>query len=1123
MKLRQQTNTDDGLQGSQTLVFIGTDPGGLITHVNDACLETCGYSREEMLGKNLRLIAHPEVPERIFDDLWRTVQGGHPWRGRIRNRTRGGTTYWMNVIVSPVMHSGKITGYLSLWQTPGENDVFATEAHYQSGENSRQAFSVSRWFGNLRLQIKLQILIQSALLIGGMLAAAGMYNRMQSDMMNNAKHRAEASAMQVIDSANMLMVTGEFSLPANRKLMIKKIIEGQRLLSLKLLRTDQVVKQFGAGLPEEHLDDPLVKQTIENSVLQGKSIPYFMFEKVNGKPALRVITPYIESHNFHETDCLSCHQVEVGSSNGASDLVIDLSESFYILHKTILSLIAGLALLQIVLFFFIGWAVQRFVSRPVETLKSHLHALANGEYAEPLDVSKRDEMGELSCSVQTTKLLLGSAVDQLAEKLSDTLIAKNQLEHDSRVLFLSNEQLTALIEAIPDAIFLKDDKGRWLLTNEPARKLFKLDSLTWQGKDGTELADIQPEFRTRHEEFIKSDERAWQSGQLTVHEMVLNNENGLHISLEMRKMPVFGPENQRIGLVVIGRDITERQQAEHEQSIAAAAFESQEGMMITDVNGVILRINSACTEITGYPAQEMLGKNPVLLKSGRQDEYFYSAMWESINRTGVWEGEIWNKRKNGEIYPEHMVISAVKNKEGLVTNYVSTFTDITERKTSDQQIMHLAFFDPLTQLPNRRLLLDRIHHALLSRSHSSLYGALIFIDLDNFKTINDTIGHGIGDIMLQEVASRLKHCLREEDTVARLGGDEFVVMLEDLSLSYPEAATRTKFIAHNILAALKQPYQLAEHLCHSSASIGVAMFKDQQTDMHNLLRQADIAMYQAKKAGRDTIRFFDQTMQDAITARAALEAELRHAYASKQFQLYYQIQVDSTQRALGVEALIRWIHPERGIISPTQFIPLAEETGLILPLGHWVLTSACKQLAAWATRTDTAHLTIAVNISPKQLSMPVFVEEVTRLTEHYQIDPSKLKLEITESMLLDNVDDIIVKMNSLKALGINFSMDDFGTGYSSLQYLKRLPLSQLKIDQSFIRDITSDSSDQAIVRTIIAMAHGLNLGVIAEGVETEEQRQLLLKGGCAHSQGYLFGKAVPIDQFEAFLTNEIKD
>ncbi len=1114
MKRRQPTSTDDRPEGDPALVFISTDPDGLITRVNDACLDTCGFSRDELLGQALRIVAHPEVPERVFDDLWNTVKGGHPWQGYIKNRTKYGKSCRMNVIVTPVMHAGNISGYLSLWQTPSGEEAFAAEARYPSGDSSRPAFSVRRWFGNLRLQIKLQILIQSALLIGGMLAASGIYSRMQGNMMNNAKLRAEASAMQVIDSANMLMVTGEFSRPENRKLMIKKIIEGQRLLSLKLLRTEQVVKQYGVGLPEEHLSDPLVKQAIENSVLKGRSIPYFALEQVDGKPALRVITPYIESRNFHDTDCLSCHLVEVGSSNGASDLVINLSESFNTLHKTILALIAGLALLQIALFFFIGWAVRRFVSHPVETLKSHLHALANGEYAEPLDVSKRDEMGELSCSVQTTKLLLGSAVDQLAGRLSDTLIAKNQLELDSRALFQSNEQLTALIEAIPDAIFLKDDKGRWMLTNEPARRFFKLTTLPWQGKNGMELAEMQPELRTLHEEFIKSDESVWQSGQLTVNEKLLNSENGLHTTLEMRKMPVFSPENQRLGLVVIGRDITERQLAEQEQSIAAAAFESQEGMMITDADGVILRINSACTEITGYSTHDMLGNKTGMLKSGRQDEHFYAAMWESINKTGVWEGEIWNKRKNGEIYPEHLVISAVKNKNGQVTNYVSTFTDITERKTADQQIMHLAFFDPLTHLPNRRLLLDRIHHALLSRSRSSLFGALLFIDLDNFKTINDTLGHGIGDLMLQEVASRLRHCVREEDTVARLGGDEFVVMLEELSRDYPDAATQTEIIGHKILAALKQPYQLAEHLCHSSASIGVALFKDQQSDTGNLLRQADIAMYQAKKSGRDTLRFFDQTMQDAITARAALEGELRNAYANEEFQLYYQIQVDSAHRAQGVEALIRWIHPERGMISPAQFIPLAEETGLILPLGHWVLTTACKQLTAWATHAKTAHLTIAVNISPKQLSMPVFVEEVTRLTEHYQIDPSKLKLEITESMLLDNVNDIIDKMNRLKTLGINFSMDDFGTGYSSLQYLKRLPLNQLKIDQSFVRDIATDSSDQAIVRTIIAMAHGLNLGVIAEGVETEEQRELLMADGCSNYQGYLFGKPMSVEQLE---------
>lgn len=1092
------------------LLFVKTDIDGVITHANEAITKISGFALNELIGRKLLSLAAEDMPQRVLDDLQQTISSGHPWHGLIKNCNKSGKHYWVHAIVSPIMDSDRTAGYLSLWKKATVDEI----AELRDRTDSAQRFPIRLWFNNLRLQVKLQIMIQSALLTGGILGTFGVYDQMKTTMMDNARNRAEATAMQVIDSANLLMVTGDISVPANRKLMITKIIEGQRLMSLKLLRTEQVVRQFGPGLPEEHLDDPVVKQTIENSVLQGRPVPYFNLEQYHGRPVFRAITPYIESHNFHETDCLACHQVEVGSSNGASDILIDLSSDFSALHSAISSLIAGLAILQILLFFFTGLVVKRFVSKPVEQLKNHLHEMSNGDYSRPLDISGRDEMGELTCSVQTTQLLLGAAVDQVTARLSDTLIEKVQLERESLELFHSNEQLTALIESIPDFIFLKDGEKRWLLTNKPARVLFKLDDIAWQGKSEAELMKLRPEFCSMHEGFLASDEKAWQAGRLIVDEETLIDADGKIAILEMRKMPVFGENGQRKGLVVIGRDITERRQAEHELSIAATAFESQEAMMITDADGVILRVNAAFNLITGYANEETIGKKPSILKSGRQNEDFYAAMWECINKTGGWEGEIWDRRNNGEIYPEHLTISAVKDKDGNVSNYVATFTDISENKAAKQKIENLANFDPLTNLPNRRLLMDRVQQAIVSRNRSGLLGALLFIDLDNFKNINDTLGHETGDMLLKQVAERLQSCVREGDTVARLGGDEFVVMLQALSKNYTEATKQTEAVGHKMLAALNAAYQIYGQTCHSSASIGVTLFKDPQTDMDTLLRQADIAMYQAKKGGRDTLRFFDQTMQDNINARALLENELRKAYTEEQFELYYQMQVDSLEKPLGAEALIRWVHPTRGLISPAHFIPLAEETGLILPMGHWVLKTACEQLTAWSEFQETAHLTLSVNISAKQFSLPTFVDEVLELVNYCKIDPTRLKLEITESMLLDNVDEIIVKMNTLKAHGINFSMDDFGTGYSSLQYLKRLPIDQLKIDQSFVRDIVVDSSDCAIVCTIIAMAHNLYIDVIAEGVETAEQRQLLLNNGCSNYQGYLFGKPMPIEDFE---------
>ena len=448
------TQLDVGFDESAAF-YIETDLEGIITYVNDAFVKTSGFPRNELIGENLNIVHHPDMPQWAFEDLWKTVKGGHPWQGIIKNRTKNGKHYWVHATVSPVMRTGQVAGVLSLWKKSIGQEVSEAETFYRMGKIPRQPFSIRRWFGNLSLQAKLQIMIQPVLLIGGILATFGVYSQMKASMMDNAQRRAEAIAMQVIDSANMLMVTGEISNPANRKLMIKKIMAGQQLQSLRLVRTDQVVRQFGSGLPEERLDDPVVKRTIENSVRQGEPIPYFALESDHGKPVFRAITPYIESHDFHGTDCLTCHHVQVGSSNGASDLIIDLTGDFNRLHTAILTLIAGQSILQIFLFFFIGWIDRRFVSRPIEKIKKHLHEIVNGDYSRPLDVTRRDEMGELLCSVQTTKLLLGSSVNQAAEKLADTLVKKDLLERQSRVLesiILSHEKVSQWKEFVQEIL-----------------------------------------------------------------------------------------------------------------------------------------------------------------------------------------------------------------------------------------------------------------------------------------------------------------------------------------------------------------------------------------------------------------------------------------------------------------------------------------------------------------------------------------------------------------------------------------------------------------------------------------------------------------------------------------------
>jgi len=577
----------------------------------------------------------------------------------------------------------------------------------------------------------------------------------------------------------------------------------------------------------------------------------------------------------------------------------------------------------------------------------------------------------------------------------------------------------------------------------------------------------------------------------------------------------YDEKGKAISLIGTVQDITEHKASHEAQRIAAAAFESQQGMFITDANRVILQVNKAFTKVTGYTAQEAVGQTPGLLKSGRQNAAFYAAMWDSISGTGTWQGEIWNRRKNGTVYPEHLSISSVKNDAGLLTHYVSAFSDLTTDKAAEQQIHDLAYTDLLTGLPNRRMLVIRLQQAVMAEDQHQR-GALLMLDLDNFKNLNDSIGHAQGDEVLQRLAKRLSAEVHDGDTVARLGSDEFVVLLNGLNQDPQIALSQAQTVANKMLEALNKPYQLASSTISCSASIGVTFLGEQYEDTLEPLKRAELAMYQAKSGGRNTLRFFDPQMQAVVDARVKLEGALNEAIQNQQFKLYYQAQVSDSDGIVGVEALVRWFDPKRGMVSPVEFIPLAEETGLILPIGAWVLETACQQLAAWAAQPAMAHLSIAVNVSAWQFRESNFVSQTLATLERTGANPHRLKLELTESVLIADAEDVIVKMNALKAIGIGFAIDDFGTGYSSLSYLKRLPLERLKIDQSFVRNILMDPDDAAISRAVIAMATSMGLGVIAEGVETEAQRDFLASLGCHTYQGYLFSKPLPVAEFEAF-------
>ena len=561
----------------------------------------------------------------------------------------------------------------------------------------------------------------------------------------------------------------------------------------------------------------------------------------------------------------------------------------------------------------------------------------------------------------------------------------------------------------------------------------------------------------------------------------------------------------------------QRKQAEMDLRIAAAAFESQEAMLVTDAKNVILRVNRAFTESTGYSAEEAIGRTPRLIQSGRHNADFYSEMWKIINRTGGWQGEVWDQRKNGEEYQKWLTISAVKDENGAVTNYIGTHYDITERKNAEEKIRRLAFFDPLTGLPNRTLLLDRLKQAMSVGARSGNYGALLLIDLDNFKTLNDTLGHDMGDMLLKQVAQRLNTSVREGDTVARLGGDEFVVMLTNLGTIEADAAAQVETEAQKLLFTFNQTYQLKDIAHHVTPSIGATLFRGHLTVIDDLLKQVDLAMYKSKAAGRNMLHFFDPAMEAAALERVSLEADLRVALEQHQFMLYYQPQLDlRIGQLVGVEALVRWQHPKRGIVSPLEFIPIAEETGLIIPIGDWVLQEACRQLGEWRA-SGIKHIKMSVNLAAKQFSDQNLPARIQEVIVKYALPPESLELEVTESMTMGSPADAIEMMKVLTSQGQSMSIDDFGTGYSSLAYLKLFPISTLKIDRAFVKDIETDPNDAAICDITVLLAHKLGMKVVAEGVETEGQLKFLNSIGCEKIQGYLISKPLPAEQAENFI------
>jgi len=544
---------------------------------------------------------------------------------------------------------------------------------------------------------------------------------------------------------------------------------------------------------------------------------------------------------------------------------------------------------------------------------------------------------------------------------------------------------------------------------------------------------------------------------------------------------------------------------------------SPEGVMITNRDGIIESVNPAFVELTGYSTDEVIGKTPSILSSGRHDENFYSEMWQKIESDGYWQGEIWNRRKSGEIYPELLTITAIHDDDGELTHYASLFSDITDLKEREEKIKHLAYFDPLTGLPNRRLLDDRLTMAIAHAHRSNSTLAVMFLDLDRFKRINDSLGHGVGDELLKVISQRLQGAVREDDTVARMGGDEFILIASENNDA--EGAVTT---AHRIIDALQIPVVIDGNELVVTCSIGISLFPSDGTDSETLLQNADTAMYRSKDLGRNSYQLYSPAMNASSLEHLVMESGMRRALENEEFELYYQPLNDTHSHELkGAEVLLRWKHPEMGYIAPSDFIPLAEETNLIIPIGEWALRNACRQLKSWHDQGHT-EMRLAINISVCQFQADDFLEVAYGIITDEKVDPDYLTFELTESMLMDDALDSIRRLNAIRKMGIHISLDDFGTGYSSLAYLKRFPINTLKIDRMFIHDMSHTNSDEAIVSAVITLAHSMGLKVVAEGVEKKCQLDYLKSEGCDLIQGYYFGQPVSADNFAASHLNVSK-
>ena len=711
------------------------------------------------------------------------------------------------------------------------------------------------------------------------------------------------------------------------------------------------------------------------------------------------------------------------------------------------------------------------------------------------------------------------AVEQERALLENALGVNSQELTEANERFQTQAQqertlLRSVIDSIPDPIFFKTTESVYLGCNKAFEKYLGLPESAIIGKTDFDFVESTTAAFSQ-----KRDMEMLDQNQPSLSEEWITYPDGERECLEVLRTPYSSVDGKQLGLIGIGRNITKRKKLEDEMRIASLVFRnSEEGMLVTDANNRIVSINPACSKITGYTLDELAGKDPKILSSGRHEKDFYRSMWHALDTTCYWRGEIQDRRKNGDIYTKSLTINTLLNEERSVQGYIALFSDISEKKQSEERIWRQTNFDMLTGLPNRRMFRDRLEQEIKKQQSAGCSMALLFIDLDNFKEINDALGHLAGDDLLVEAGRRITASVRKSDTVARLGGDEFTVLLTELVY-----IRNVETIAQSIIDKLAEPFLLGKEMVHASASIGITLYPADATDVEELFKNADQAMYLAKSQGRNRFSYFTHALQEAAQSRLRIVNDLHGALAANQFMVYFQPIVNlATGDIHKAEALIRWQHPERGMISPAEFIPLAEETGLIVEIGDWVFRESARWASMWE-KLSVDGFQISVNVSPVQFRTKGYSQEESWLAylNELGISGKNIAIEITEGLLLNANSHIAGKLLQYRNVGIQMAIDDFGTGYSSLAYLKKFDIDYLKIDQSFVRNLTTDANDRALSEAIIVMAHKLGLKVIAEGVETEEQKAFLTAAGCDYAQGYLYSRPIPPEKFEEFLKQHL--